>query len=134
MVPPVKGPGDTAECSQSVYGVPKAAKANLTEVADADWSAVIGAHPDTAGDSGDADAYPLCTLTYDIGLTHYGKAGFSAGQATSAAAYLDGIVTAEEGQEALEGAAAFYAPLPQTGLPASNVLGAARQAASEIGF
>ena len=52
----------------------------------------------------------------------------------TAAAYLGGLVTADEGQEALETGRAFYAPLPTTAVPDSNVLGAARKAASQIGF
>ena len=80
------------------------------------------------------DAYPLCTLTYDIALTEYSKAGFTVGQEQTVAAYLAGVVTADEGQEALETGKAFYAPLPTDGAPAADVLGAARLAASKIGF
>ena len=133
MVSPLEEVGDSAACTSSVYGVAKGGKSSLANVADADWSSVTGGDPHIAGDSSNPNAYPLCTLTYDVALTHYGKAGFTQGQALTTAAYLDGIVTAEEGQEALE-AGAYYAPLPQTGSPASDVLDAARLAASEIGF
>ena len=132
MVRPVEAAGNTAECESTLYGVPKKAKASLANVADGDWSAVTGGNPSIG--AADPSAYPLCALTYDIALTNYAKAGFTAGQELSAAAYLSGLVTADEGQEALETGGAFYAPLPTTASPDSNVLGAARLAASEIGF
>ena len=65
-------------------------------------------------------AYPLCTLTYIEALTEYSKAGFTLGQEQTVAAYLAGVVTADEGQEALEGGKAFYAPLTDTTAPASD--------------
>lgn len=86
-----------------------------------------------AGATWDADAYPLCTLTYAIALTEYSKAGFKAGQEQTAAAYLTGIVS-DEGQEALETGKQFYAPLPTSSAPATDVLDAARLAVSKIGY
>jgi ABC-type phosphate transport system substrate-binding protein len=133
-VSPVEEIGDSARCDSSTYGVPKTAKSNVADPAGSDWSGAVGSNPNIAGATGNTDAYPLCMLTYDVALSRYSKAGFSAAQEQTVAAYLAGIVTAPEGQEALETGKAFYAPLPDTTVPASDVLGAAQLAAGRIGF
>jgi ABC-type phosphate transport system substrate-binding protein len=133
MASPLESAGSLAACTSTPYYVPKGARSNTAGPANADWSQVIGMSTNIAATAGPG-AYPLCTLTYDIALTEYSKAGFTLGQEQTVAAYLAGVVTADEGQEALEGGKAFYAPLPTDGAPAADVLGAARLAASKIGF
>ncbi|HKZ15065.1 MAG TPA: phosphodiester glycosidase family protein [Solirubrobacterales bacterium] len=130
---PVEGFASMAQCESTPYGVPKAAQSNKSTPANANWSTVLGQNPNMAGVTGDTDAYPLCTLTYDIALTAYSKAGFKAGQEQTAAAYLTGIVS-DEGQESLETGKQFYAPLPTSPAPATDVLDAARLAVSKIGY
>jgi hypothetical protein len=133
-VSPLEEIGDTAQCGSAVYGVPKTAKTTVANPADSDWSGVVGSNPNVAGASGNTDAYPLCMLTYEIALTQYSKAGFTEDTELSVKDYLANWVTANVGQEALEAGKRFYAPLPGTVSPASDVLGAARLAAGKIGF
>ncbi|HVW47721.1 MAG TPA: phosphodiester glycosidase family protein [Solirubrobacterales bacterium] len=132
MVSPVDASADLAQCTSTAYNVPKSARSNQASPANADWSQVSGLNTNIG--AADPSAYPLCTLTYDIALTEYSKAGFTVGQEQTVAAYLAGVVTADEGQEALEGGKAFYAPLPSTGAIATDVLAATRLAAFRIGY
>ena len=133
-VPPLEELGDQARCGSSIYGVPKTAKTTVANPADSDWSAVVGSNPNIAGATGDTDAYPLCMLTYDVALSQYSKAGFGESAEQTVKDYLTNWVVAGAGQEELETGARFYAPLPTTVSPASDVLGAARLAAGKIGF
>jgi ABC-type phosphate transport system substrate-binding protein len=133
-VSPLEEASRSARCEGSVYGVPKSAKTTVANPQDSDWTAVTGSNPNVAGFTGEVDAYPLCMLTYDVALTQYSKAGVSEAQEGTVAAYLAGVVTADEGQDAVETGEEFYAPLPSTVSPASDVLGAARLAAGKIGF
>jgi hypothetical protein len=119
----------SANCAAAQYTVPSGGRVGAGTGVDTDWSAVTGSKVNVGGES-----YPLCALTYDIALTGYGKAGFTAGEEQSVAAYLAGIVTAPEGQQALTSGKQFYAPLPTNPKAVLDVLGAARLAASKIGF
>ena len=122
-----------ANC-HSQYTVPVAGRDGQANPVNVDWSQVSGGNPNTAAASADAEAYPLCTLTYDIALTNYAKAGLTEGQEKTVKSYLAEYVTAEAGQDALETGNQFYAPLPAAGSAKFDVLGAARLAASKIGF
>lgn len=133
MVSPLEEVENSAECTHTQYVVPTTARVGVANPANSDWSQVFGANPNIAGASGNAEAYPLCTLTYDVSLTEYSKAGFSEASEITAKDYLANYVTATEGQEALEKGGKWYAPLPEGATP-NNVLGAARLAASKIGF
>jgi ABC-type phosphate transport system substrate-binding protein len=77
-----------ANCAETNYG------ATLPGVeTNDDWSAISGAHVE-------AENYPICTLTYDVALASYEKAGFvkatEVGQTTSD--YLKYVVKETTGQ------------------------------------
>ncbi len=129
FAPPSLEGNDAANCAATQYAVPAGGRIGTGTGVDADWSAVTGSKIAIGGEN-----YPLCTLTYDIALDGYAKAGFTSGQEQTVAAYLAGIVTAPEGQQALSQGKQFYAPLPTNGKAVLDVLGAARLAASKIGF
>jgi ABC-type phosphate transport system substrate-binding protein len=131
---PLEEAANAAQCFSTQYSVPTTARVGSASPANSDWSQVFGANPNIAGVTGNVDAYPLCTLTYDVALTEYSKAGFSEAAEISAKDYLANYVTAEEGQEQLEIGGKWYAPLPIGSGAATNVLGAAELAASKIGF
>ena len=114
--------GSTANCGGIAYGGFK-----LGTNRDVDWSGVFGAKPAVGGKS-----YPLCTLTYALAFHGYGAAGFSEAQEITARDYLNGYVVRPAGQEAI--ASHFYSPLPTSAEAKSDVLGAARWAASSISF
>src|SRR5262249_29789724 len=69
--------GSSANCLSTEYRVPATA---ISSGVSADWSQVFGLDLNIAKDSGNGEAYPLCTLTYDLAFSGYGKAGFTAGQ------------------------------------------------------
>jgi ABC-type phosphate transport system substrate-binding protein len=123
--------GNSANCSETQYPVPTSAQTTSKEPANADWSQIFGGNTNAAAIS--PGAYSLCALTYDIALTNYSKAGFTAGQETTAHSYLAEYLTAEAGQNALEAAGKYYAPLPDGGNPLHDIIGAAHYAASKIG-
>jgi ABC-type phosphate transport system substrate-binding protein len=131
---PLEELGNSAQCTSTQYPVPTVARVGSANPANADWSQVFGANPNIAGATGNTEAYPLCTLTYDVALTNYSKAGFSEASEITAKDYLANYLTAEEGQEALEVGGKWYAPLPNPAAASINVLGAAKLAASKIGF
>jgi ABC-type phosphate transport system substrate-binding protein/archaellin len=120
--------GNSANCLEAQYLVPLNAQVGQSGL-HADWSRTFGSNNNIGG-----TAYPLCTLTYDMALTKYGAAGFSAGTEETVEDYLTQYVTAGSGQEALKEAADFYAPLPTSTKPKRDVYGAAQLAAGEIGF
>jgi ABC-type phosphate transport system substrate-binding protein len=77
---------------------------SITVGADDNWFSVNGAHPGSGSESN--EHYPICTLTYDVGLVNYGLAEDSTnllgGLATEQ--YLEYVVapaTEEGGQKAL---------------------------------
>jgi ABC-type phosphate transport system substrate-binding protein len=107
---------EAANCDSTRYRVPTSQ----------DWSAVFGSNMKIGG-----DAYPLCSLTYDLALQGYDKAGFAPGTATTVKGYLEEEVLAPSGQTAL--GSAHYSPLPSDGDPHYEVLGAAQAAAGGIG-
>jgi ABC-type phosphate transport system substrate-binding protein len=118
-----KGASSNANCSATVYDVPSAAQSGSPA---SDWSEVFGAYPQIGG-----TAYPLCTLTYDIGWRGYATAGYgmhSPEYATTVKSYLRFVLSKLQ-QGAIGGH--WYAGLP-TGLPTFDVWGAAELAAEEI--
>jgi ABC-type phosphate transport system substrate-binding protein len=81
-----------ANCKEAEYtNLPSEANA---EKPDADWSKVSGAHPAKNA------KYPICTLSYDIGLVNYELAGFAkpGGEAQTANDYLHYLVAPLGGQ------------------------------------
>jgi ABC-type phosphate transport system substrate-binding protein len=129
----------SANCGSAKYAVPLTAQ---TGGANADWSAVFGANYNIATSSGNTEAYPICTLTYDVSLDNYSgvkvKNGASEETFTEAAektakSYLT-YVTSKEGQERLQTAKTYYAELPTSKKAAQDVQGAARLAAAKIGW
>jgi ABC-type phosphate transport system substrate-binding protein len=120
--------GGSANCLAAQYLVPFNAQVGQSGLG-ADWSRVFGSNINIGG-----DAYPLCTLTYDMALTQYGAAGFGKGTEETVNDYLTQYVTTGSGQDALTGASQFYASLPISSKPKRNVLGAAQLAAGKVGF
>jgi ABC-type phosphate transport system substrate-binding protein len=119
---------ERANCAATSYVVPPEARllpASATGV-DADWSGVFGGRPGVGG-----SAYPLCMLSYAIGIDGYGKLGFKPAVAVTARDYLREYVDFG-GQLALAATGSYLAPLPETADPAHNVLGAARLAAAHL--
>jgi hypothetical protein len=115
----------SANCGGSKYTVPAVARVGAGGE-DADWSQVGGANVRIG-----QEAYPLCALTYDMALTHYGAAGLSSGQAATAADYL-GYITSSAGQLAV-GSLPWLSPLPSAATPVNDVRGAAQLAATKVG-
>jgi ABC-type phosphate transport system substrate-binding protein len=127
MAQPVDPSGELSNCSAAQYAVPAAAQVESGTGVDVDWSQVYGSKVGIGG-----EAYPLCTLTWDIAFENY-PGTFTSGQITSVKAYLAEYVTAEAGQLALETASQkFYAALPESTRENRNVLGAAQLSASLI--
>jgi ABC-type phosphate transport system substrate-binding protein len=118
-----------ANCSAAQYTVPAAGRVGSGSGESVDWSEVFGA----ALKAGDEN-YPLCALTYEMALASYGKAGFSEGVELTVRDYLTEYVTATRGQEDIESVEEFYSALPTSPNVAKDVRGAARLAASKIGF
>ena len=83
-------PGGTAakaNCAETSYGTPPPA------TADDNLSELNGAHPS-------ATNYPICTLTYDIALVNYEKAGYgveSSNISTATSEYLNWVVSSSAG-------------------------------------
>ncbi|HVO55938.1 MAG TPA: lamin tail domain-containing protein [Solirubrobacterales bacterium] len=122
-----------ANCEAASYNVPNGARPGQSGES-ADWTGVSGADRNIRATSGSMEAYSLCELTYVVALDGYGQAGFTQAQAATAEGYLANYVTTAQGQEDLANAAAWLAPLPSSGTPAHDVLGAAQLSASKIGF
>jgi ABC-type phosphate transport system substrate-binding protein len=120
--------GTIANCLEAQYVVPTNAQDGQSGL-HADWSKVFGANTSIGG-----TAYPLCTITYDMSLTEYSASGISKETEETVRDYLTEYVTAETGQADIEESEKFYAPLPSSTKPKRDVLGAARLAASLIGF
>jgi len=130
MAEPLVESNNSANCGAAKYAVPANGRTGTGTGVAVDWSQVFGANISIGG-----EAYPLCTLTYDMSLTKYSnKAGFTAGQVTTVVDYLQQYITAATGQSAIENAEKFYAPLPTSTKPERNVLGAAQLSAEKIGF
>jgi ABC-type phosphate transport system substrate-binding protein len=120
--------GEEANCLTTQYTVPVGARQKTGEVAiNVDWSQVFGAHPSAGG-----EAYPLCTLTYQLAFRGYKNAGFKFVNEVTVRDYLKEYETAAAGQEAIE--SNFYAPLPTAAESSKNVLGSAQFSAGKIKF
>jgi ABC-type phosphate transport system substrate-binding protein len=125
--------GELSNCGTAVYTVPKPAREGEGTGLNANWSKVFGAKISTVKAGG---GYPLCTLTFSMAFDKYSKVpGFTESQVTAVKDYLAEYVVAEAGQEAIETTPnTWYAPLPESVELKHDVLGAARYAASKIGF
>jgi len=128
--------GGVANCAGASYTVPVGARVGELGVPQDPtteglwWSHAFGADVNAGGFN-----YPLCTITFDMALTEYSKAGFSEAAYQTVKDYLTEYVTATQGQEDLEESGHWYAQLPTGGgKPKHNVLGAAERAASYIGY
>ncbi len=121
---PVGEPG-VANCAATEYQVPAEALKVGTGL-NADWSKVFGANAAIGG-----EAYPLCTLTYDLAFNGYQKAGFLQKNEVTVHDYLREFVTFA-GQTKLAESGTFYAPLPTSTKGAHDVLGAAKYASGKI--
>ncbi|HKZ14577.1 MAG TPA: DUF3616 domain-containing protein [Solirubrobacterales bacterium] len=130
---PLESSAQAANCFDASYPVPTPAQVGKKEPANADWSQIFGANANAAASS--PGAYSLCTLTYVEALTEYSKAGYAQAAEQTVGDYLSNYVLADAGQEALEVGGEFYAPLPShPSSPVYDILGAARFAASRIGY
>jgi ABC-type phosphate transport system substrate-binding protein len=121
---PVGEPG-VANCIATEYQVPAEGLKVGTGI-NVDWSKVFGANAAIGG-----EAYPLCTLTYDLAFNGYQKAGFLQKNEITVHDYLREYVTFA-GQTQLAASGTFYAPLPTSTKGAKDVLGAAKYAAGKI--
>ena len=133
---PLVESNNSANCGGAQYVVPAAGRTGTGTGINVDWSQVFGANNKIGGED-----YPLCTITYDMSLTKYGNvstvpggATFTEGQFTTVRDYLTEYITATQGQNDIANAGKWYAALPSGVAPATDVLGAARLAASKIGF
>ena len=121
--------GGVANCSATPYTVPVGARNTKGSTGEnVDWSLVFGAFPSIGGES-----YPLCTLTYDLALHGYGKAGFKFKQETTVHDYITEYLV-NGGQAKLEASGTFYDALPSSTKLEHNVLGAALFAARKVSF
>lgn len=119
---------EVANCLKTKYEVPLGARFKGGEpVVNVDWSQVFGAQPSIGGTS-----YPLCTLTYALGMVDYSSAGFKFGQWRTVYDYLKEYVTAPAGQSDIN--SKYYAALPTETQSRYNVLGAAGFAAGKMRF
>ncbi|HET7484623.1 MAG TPA: substrate-binding domain-containing protein [Solirubrobacterales bacterium] len=91
-----------ANCGAAKYTLPAGAESGIN----VDWSQVYGSNPKAGKVS--KDAYPICTLTWDIAAVgHFGK-----GVATTVHDYLSFVVDKEGGQAAVKNAG--YQTLPSS--------------------
>ncbi|HEX3693193.1 MAG TPA: substrate-binding domain-containing protein [Solirubrobacteraceae bacterium] len=81
----------TSNCAETSYSN----IAGLKAEADVDWSEVYGGHVKAIN-------YPICTLTWDVGLVNYTLAGFTAAQGEATKQYLEYVVSKTGGQKAFE--------------------------------
>jgi hypothetical protein len=121
--------GEAANCGGAAYTVP----ADGRQVAgasglDVDWSGVFSARPAAGG-----TLYPLCMLSYAVGLNSYSKAGLTYRAETTAHDYLREYLPFG-GQVAVRHRGRYLAPLPSSTNIAQNVLAAARLASGKIGY
>jgi ABC-type phosphate transport system substrate-binding protein len=114
--------GTVANCSAIAYKVPKVGTG-----LEVDWSQVFGAQPAVGGLN-----YPLCTLTYSLVFNDYSSAGFTEGQEITVRDYIYEYIVQSAGQSAINGN--YYASVPSTGNPLTDVLGASQRAAKTIAF
>lgn len=125
---PAASSGETSNCGARVYTVPAAAgtepggREGESGVA-VNWSKVFGASPAVGG-----GLYPLCTLTYDVAWNNYANAGYTEGSkvAKNVKSYLEYVLGT--GQSVGK----WYQALPQPGVTANNVLGAAKLAITNV--
>ena len=88
------GMAEEANCQKTNYP-----NKPTTPAPDANWSEVYGGHP--GGGPVRNTYYPICTLTWDVGLEKYTQAGLTSEEGASARAYLKYLVS-KEGQEVLK--------------------------------
>lgn len=133
------GADKSANCASARYDVPEAAQPGVGSGLNVEWSQTFGANIDIAS-KGNASAYPLCTITFDMALDNYSGVKNALGETYSeedAAAvqdYLANYVTAEDGQNQLATAETWYSRLPTSHKAKFDVLGAAEYAAGQIGY
>lgn len=96
---PEKNEGE-ANCGAAKYARPK----GWEEGVDVDWSQVYGSDPNIGEVA--KNAYPICTLTWDVAATNH----FSSGVATTVHDYLAFVTATEGGQAAVRHIG--YADLP----------------------
>jgi ABC-type phosphate transport system substrate-binding protein len=125
--------GTVANCLTTVYNVPGSARPSekATGALNSSWAAVFGAKINTSKSGG---GYPLCTLTYIEAFHGYKLAGFPEADEVTVNDYVNEYLVQEAGQEKIENAEKYYAPLPTSLELAHDVLGAAKFAASKISF
>ena len=119
-----------ANCGSMTYNIPSDGRRRPGATGlNVDWTGVSGAQPGIGG-----GAYPLCMLTYALAFHGYSSAGFVWGKFLTTYDYLRQYLVADAGQEALEAAGRYYAPLPTSGQNWKDVGGAARYAAGKISW
>ncbi|HEX3359914.1 MAG TPA: substrate-binding domain-containing protein [Solirubrobacterales bacterium] len=119
--------GTQSNCGTRQYTVPTPGREGESAI-HVNWNEVFGASPAAGG-----TLYPLCTLTYDLSWTSYEKAGYANPAATAAdvKAYINYVLG--EGQTNAKYLANYYQALPTGAGKSTNVLAAAKNAASKIG-
>jgi ABC-type phosphate transport system substrate-binding protein len=127
-ISPAVTTGQKSNCGSAKYIVPTGARRGETGATglDVEWSGVYNNVTATTG-------YPLCTLTWDLGLTNYAGASFEAGTGALVKDYLYTYLINGTGQSDLGSSGKWYAELPSTGTTEVNVLEAAKYAAEQIG-
>lgn len=127
---PAAASGESSNCGSRTYTVPAAVgsepggREGESGVA-VNWSKVFGASPAVGG-----GLYPLCTLTYAVAWNNYKEAGYGSTEgpmkAKNVKAYLEYVLGS--GQSIGK----WYQALPQPGITANNVLGAAKLSVEQI--
>jgi hypothetical protein len=121
--------GGAANCGGATYTVPaEGRQVTGASGVDVDWSGVFSAKPAVGG-----SLYPLCMLSYAVGLKSYSKVGLTYKAETTAHDYLREYLPFG-GQVAVRRAGGWLAPLPSSTNIAQNVLAAARLASGKIGY
>jgi ABC-type phosphate transport system substrate-binding protein len=126
--------GTVANCLTTVYNVPGSARKSeekATAGLNSSWATVFGAKTNTSKSGG---GYPLCTLTFIEAFHGYKLAGFPEADEVTVNDYVNEYLVQETGQEKIENAEKYYAPLPTSLELAHDVLGAARFAAGKISY
>jgi ABC-type phosphate transport system substrate-binding protein len=125
---PVTAGAEASNCAGATYEVPAEGQPGVGSGLSVDWSG-------TYGSALESSSYPICTLTWDLAFNNYRDAGFTRGQKVTVVDYLFSYMFegSAQGQADIAAAEKWYAPLPTTGVPATDVLEAAAFAASDIG-
>jgi ABC-type phosphate transport system substrate-binding protein len=119
--------GSEANCLKAKYAVPSKAQETVNNEDVAGWSTVYGSAKSTP------EAYPICTLTWDVAFRDYSNAGFTGFGETVKDYLLRQVLATGTGSGQAQLESNFYAPLPHTaGTPSTDVLTAAQNAATQI--